>query len=117
MSNIVGADFHHKDMELNYLENSVANLTTVYPEAEQTDETEKPMSRILVLSTFPIILLVGTIANVLTFIIMQRGSLKHSSTCFYMAVLALSDTCKCMLCFSKQGIPAPKFYSCEISVN
>ena len=30
----------------------------------------------------------------LTFIVMQRGSLKEVSTCFYMSVLALADTGK-----------------------
>ena len=41
------------------------------------------------------IIVFGTIGNLLTFIVMQRGSLKNSSTCFYMAMLALSDTGKC----------------------
>ena len=96
------------DMGLNYWYKSVASLTTGYPiniienvtpvlhlsDMYENDETEKQISRVLVLSTFPVILLVGTIGNVLTFIVMQRGSLKHSSTCFYMAILALYDTCK-----------------------
>ena len=96
------------DMGLNYWHESVATLNTGYPnniienvtttlrlsEMYENDKTEKQISRVLVLSTFPVILLIGTIGNLLTFIIMQRGSLKHSSTCFYMAILALSDTCK-----------------------
>ena len=36
-------------------------------------------ARLLVLITFPVIFIIGTIGNVLTFIVMQRGSLKHSS--------------------------------------
>ena len=52
------------------------------------------ISRLLVIISVPIIIIVGTIGNVLTFIVMQRGSLKHSSTCFYMAMLALADTSK-----------------------
>ena len=36
----------------------------------------------------------GGIGNILTFIVMQRGSLKEVSTCFYMSVLALADTGK-----------------------
>ena len=51
-------------------------------------------ARLLVLITFPVIFIIGTIGNVLTFIVMQRGSLKHSSTCFYMAMLAVADTSK-----------------------
>ena len=49
---------------------------------------------LIVSITFLVIFIVGTIGNVLTFIVMQRGSLKHSSTCFYMAMLAVVDTCK-----------------------
>ena len=40
----------------------------------------------------PPIIVLGTIGNLLTFFTMQRGSLKHMSTCFYMAILALADT-------------------------
>ena len=40
----------------------------------------------------PPIIVLGTIGNLLTFFTMQRGSLKHLSTCFYMAILALADT-------------------------
>ena len=52
------------------------------------------MGKMIILTTFPVILLFGTIGNLLSFIVMQRGSLKHSSTCFYMAMLAVADTCK-----------------------
>ena len=37
---------------------------------------------------------VGGFGNILTFIVMQRGSLKDVSTCFYMSILALADTGK-----------------------
>ena len=36
----------------------------------------------------------GGFGNILTFIVMQRGSLKEVSTCFYMSILALADTGK-----------------------
>ena len=36
----------------------------------------------------------GGLGNILTFIVMQRGSLKEVSTCFYMSMLALADTGK-----------------------
>ena len=39
-----------------------------------------------------ILLILGTFGNVLSFVIMRRGSLKKVSTCFYMAILALADT-------------------------
>ena len=58
---------------------------------------EEKMAKIVILSTFPVILVIGTIGNLLTFIVMQRGSLKHLSTCFYMAMLAVADTCRYFL--------------------
>ena len=60
----------------------------------QLDYQQLQISRFLVITSFPVIIAVGTFGNLLTFIVMQRGSLKHSSTCFYMAMLALADTCK-----------------------
>ena len=36
----------------------------------------------------------GGFGNILTFIVMQRGSLQNVSTCFYMSMLALADTGK-----------------------
>ena len=38
--------------------------------------------------------ILGGIGNILTIIVMQRGSLKDVSTCFYMSVLAVADTGK-----------------------
>ena len=69
------------------------NTSFVY-QVSQEGNKDRYISKILILSTFPVILIFGTIGNLLTFIVMQRGSLKHSSTCFYMAILALADTSK-----------------------
>ena len=56
--------------------------------------TELNIERLLAVSVYPVIILLGTFWNVLTFIVMQRGSLKKVSTCFYMSILALADTGK-----------------------
>ncbi|CAF1554215.1 unnamed protein product [Rotaria sp. Silwood1] len=40
----------------------------------------------------PCLLLIGTTCNTLTFVVMRRGRMKHSSSCFYMAALAIADT-------------------------
>ena len=58
---------------------------------------EEKMVKIVILSAFPVIFVIGTIGSLLTFIVMQRGSFKHSSTCFYMAMLAVADTCRYFL--------------------
>jgi hypothetical protein len=40
----------------------------------------------------PLLILVGSICNVTTFIVMRRRRMRVSSTCFYMAALAVTDT-------------------------
>lgn len=42
--------------------------------------------------TLPILIIFGSICNILTFIVMRRKRMRVSSTCFYMAVLAVTDT-------------------------
>ena len=49
------------------------------------------ITRLIQLITRPILIIVGSIGNGLTFYIMRRTSLKNVSSCFYMAVLALAD--------------------------
>lgn len=39
----------------------------------------------------PFIFLVGTVCNFLTFLVMRRKKMRHQSTYFYMAVLAIAD--------------------------
>ena len=72
--------------------------SSTYSESYLNDKLYE-IAKIVTLSTFPIILVMGTLGNLLTFIVMQRGTLKHSSTCFFMAMLAVADTCKCFLIF------------------
>ena len=60
---------------------------------EEVDDNDEIVRMIQVIIRPPIIVL-GTIGNLLAFVTMQRGSLKHMSTCFYMAILGLADTGK-----------------------
>ena len=60
-------------------------------QSEDNYDREVEIGRTIIIISYPIIILIGTIGNVLTFIVMRRGLLKDSSTCFYMAVLALSE--------------------------
>ena len=56
--------------------------------------SEAEIARWIQIIARPIFLVFGTIANSLSFYIMTRTSLKHVSSCFYMAVLAVADTGK-----------------------
>ena len=59
--------------------------------SEDVDPHEDIVRMIQVFARPPVIA-IGTIGNVLAFVTMRRGSLKHISTCFYMAILGLADT-------------------------
>ena len=76
----------------NVTENSQSNESdpSNYEEFDNFDETERWIN----VFASPVIILFGTIGNTMTFIVMRRCSLKDVSTCFYMAILALTDTGK-----------------------
>jgi len=40
----------------------------------------------------PVLIIFGSICNITTFIVMRRRRMRVSSTCFYMAALAVTDT-------------------------
>ena len=71
---------------------SIALNGTILNASYDYDDGE--IGRMLTLILYPVIVIAGTVGNLVTFIVMRRGSLKHSSTCFYMAMLVLSDTSK-----------------------
>ena len=56
------------------------------------DDYYTEISRLMQVYGRPPIIVLGTLGNVLAFIVMRRGSMRHVSTCFYMAILALADT-------------------------
>ena len=56
--------------------------------------TSVEIGRILQVIIRPILIVIGTTGNSLTFYIMRRSSLKDVSSCFYMSLLALADTRK-----------------------
>ena len=61
---------------------------------QETKWTNEEIARMIQIVVRPILIIIGTIGNGLTFYIMWRTSLKHLSSCFYMAVLALADSSK-----------------------
>ena len=74
------------------------NLTGSTTEAvigeEISKRTSEEIARLIQIIVRPILIVIGTIGNLLTFYIMRRTSLKDVSSCFYMSILALADTCK-----------------------
>ena len=69
------------------------NVSTNVSETEgSTRWTPREIARFIHIIVRPILIVFGTIGNGLTFYIMGTTSLKKRSVCFYMAVLALTDT-------------------------
>ena len=73
---------------------SIVLNSTVLNVSDDHITSDGQIGRMLTITVYPVIIIVGTFGNLVTFIVMQKGSLKHSLTCFYMAILALSDTSK-----------------------
>ena len=70
----------------------------------EVDSSEEVVRMIQVIGRPPIIIL-GTFGNFVTFITMQRGSLKILSTCFYMAILGLADTGRFSFAHFNSSVP------------
>ena len=68
------------------------NITIPQDESNGTTGWEYTTAEIILSVSYIIIIIFGSIGNILTFIIMRRGSMKDVSTCFYMSILALADT-------------------------
>ena len=77
--------------------------------SDSVDERPAEIRRLIYVTMFPFLIIFGSIGNLLTFVVMRRGSMKHVSTCFYMAILALADTGKIKIYHSPMGyIQIPK---------
>ena len=72
--------------------------------------TSVEIGRILQIIIRPILIVVGTTGNCLTFYIMRRSSLKDVSSCFYMSLLALADTSESSSCLGKRYIESVPFF-------
>ena len=73
--------------------NSLVMLSTTLYDTDTQDHLVEIKNMILFIS-YPTLILFGTFGNLLVFVVMRRGSLKHVSTCFFMSILALADTGK-----------------------
>ena len=72
---------------------------TLTNETQQTlaPSGEAEIVRFLDSTIRPVLIVIGTIGNGLSFYIIRQGSLRKMSTCFYLSILALADTSKCVV--------------------
>ena len=84
---------------------TLSNTTTESLIGEETFKwTNAEIARLIHIIIRPILIILGTVGNCLTFFIMRKTSLKDVSSCFYMAVLALADTSKSLSLLGKNYI-------------
>ena len=83
------------------ISNSSLNSTSFSEVDDQIVWNSKEIARLINVIVRPILVVFGTIGNGLSFFIMRRSSLKNLSTCFYMSILALTDTGKFVKNFQK----------------
>ena len=78
---------------VHYIDSSEIITQPAIPE-EPVRWTDAEIGRMLHIIVRPKFLVFGTAGNCLSFYIMRRTSLKHVSSCFYMAVLAIAASSK-----------------------
>ena len=83
--------------------NSTINISSTLYE-ERFEWTREEIVRWIHIIVRPILIVIGSIGNCLSFYIMRRTSLKDVSSCFYMSLLAVADTSKQILIFFHFGI-------------
>ena len=81
--------------------NSSFNCTTFSEVDNPFVWNSKEIARLINIIVRPILVVLCTIGNGLSFFIMRRSSLKNLSTCFYMSILALTDTGKFLTVFKR----------------
>lgn len=67
------------------------NNQTDYSNLSVTTPENDKQYHIVEICILPFIFLIGTVCNILTFLVMRRKKMRHQSTYFYMAVLAVAD--------------------------
>ena len=86
--------WNHSSTDFSGISNS-SNTTTESSIGEESLKwTNAEIARLIQVIIRPILLILGTVGNCLTFYIMRRTSLNDVSSCFYMSILALADTSK-----------------------
>ena len=75
--------------------NENGNNETLHLIKENNYDSQEEAYRKIRVATMGTLVILGTIGNGLTFVVMRLGSLRNVSTCFFMAMLAVADTGEC----------------------
>ena len=93
---VIGVIDSNGNSSVYYTDTDYINRTVLHYEDEgDSEEYVMEAYRMIVVVVVPVIIVFGTLGNVLSFIVMRRRLLRYVSTCFYMSILALVDTGEC----------------------
>ena len=73
---------------LNGNQSFATNRTLLLPPYAELLELQRKIAVVI----YPILIGFGVFGNLLSFVVMRKGSLRNVSTCFYMSALAIADT-------------------------
>ena len=95
--------FNFRDSSTESLDtfNFTQNQTELKETSTSSNTHYEGITRMIHIIVRPILIISGTIANLLSFYVMRRRSFKEVSTCFYMSILVLVDTGKPPCCLDK----------------
>ena len=77
--------FTSNDTDFNATMTTTSDIDGVVDDAAE-------IARVIQIAVRPVLIVLGTVGNCLSFYVMRTGPLKKRSYCFYMAMLALADT-------------------------
>ena len=93
---VIGMTDSDGNSSVYYTDVDYINRTVLhYEDGGDSEEYVMEAYRMIVVVVVPVIIVLGTLGNVLSFIVMRRRFLRYVSTCFYMSILALVDTGEC----------------------
>ena len=92
VSDLNNNSLNNFNTSVHYSNGSYVNETEIESPSNLSNRSINEVVRLLHVFIRPILIILGTYGNAVSFYIMRRGSLKEVSTCFYMAMLAIADT-------------------------
>ena len=76
--------------------NNLSDISTSNGRGGHISTDEEKLGELVHIIFGSVLLIVGTIGNCCSLLILRTGDLKKLSTCFYMSMLAVADLGKCL---------------------
>ena len=87
-----------------FMYTTIHTVTSPVPDGSHKDHLEYSIAIIIVTYIWPLIVVCGTLGNILSFCVLMRQAMSDTSVYFYLAMLALADIGVLMLSAFKTWI-------------